>query len=166
MKTKTQKAIFGMGCFWGPQAIFDGTSGVIKTEAGFMGGRKSSKRVSYDDVCSGTTGHAEVVLVEFDSKKVSYEKLLDIFWKNHNPTTLNRQGLDIGNQYRSIIFYYGAEQKKLAEESKKKIQKELDKKKGLFGPNKIVTKIVKAGKFYKAEDYHQNYLEKRGKKTC
>ena len=164
---KKQKATFGMGCFWGPQLLFDKTNGVVKTEVGYMGGNESFGEVSYKDVCSGKTGHAEVVQVEFDPKKVRYEELLDIFWSKHNPTTMNRQGLDIGTQYRSVIFYENAGQKKSAEESKRKIQKEFSKKKGFFGfGKKIVTKIVKAGKFYSAEEYHQKYLEKRGRNTC
>ncbi len=158
---KKETAVFGMGCFWGPQVLFDETNGVLKTEVGYMGGEEKQEDYSYEEVCSGSTGHAEVVKVEFDSSKITYSELLNIFWKNHNPTTLNRQGLDFGKQYRSVIFYFNDSQKKVALASKKKWQKEFDKE-----GKKIVTQILKAGKFYRAEDYHQYYLKKRGKKVC
>jgi peptide-methionine (S)-S-oxide reductase len=157
---KTQRATFGMGCFWGPQALFDKVDGVVKTEVGYMGGdERKYPKPSYEDVCSDKTEYAEVVQVEFDSKKISYKKLLDTFWENHNPVTKNRQGPDMGSQYRSVIFYHDDKQKKEAEESKKKMQKEL-------GSKKIVTEIVKAGKFVRAEEYHQKYLKKTGRNVC
>ncbi len=152
---KTEKATFGMGCFWHPQEVFDKTNGVVLTEVGFMGGDESYKDLSYEKVCSGTTEHAEVVQITFNSEIVSYEELLETFWKEHDPTTKNRQGPDIGDQYRSVIFYHTEKQKRLALKSKDKQQKNFK--------NKIVTKIKKAGKFYKAEEYHQNYLKKKSK---
>ncbi len=158
MVKKTELACFGMGCFWGPQMIFDKTEGVVKTEAGFMGGKESYKKLSYARVCLGFTGHAEVVRVYYDSSKVTYDKLLEIFWKGHDPTQLNRQGFDLGKQYRSVIFCYDEGQRKKAEASLKKAQKKFARK--------IVTQIVKSGKFYKAEEYHQKYLKKRGRNTC
>ena len=155
---KTEKATFAMGCFWSPQLLFDKIPGVLKTVVGFMGGREIFKAPSYKIVCTGITHHAEIVQIEFDSKKISYKKLLDIFWQNHNPTTKNRQGFDIGSQYRSVIFYHNAKQKKEAEKSKEENQKNFDRP--------IVTEIVKASEFYPAEDYHQKYLEKRGMQSC
>ncbi|MBI2105944.1 peptide-methionine (S)-S-oxide reductase MsrA [Candidatus Woesearchaeota archaeon] len=149
----TQKATFAMGCFWHPQRVFDKIKGVIDTEVGFMGGDESFVNLSYAQVCSGTTRHAEVIQITFDSKIVSYEKLLEIFWKEHDPTTEDRQGPDIGYQYRSVIFCYNEAQKKAAEKSKKEQQKKLK--------SKIVTEIKKAGKFYRAEEYHQKYFEKK-----
>ena len=149
-------AMFGMGCFWGPDLRFSNIKGVSKVEVGFSGGKV--KNPSYWRVSTYTTGHAEVVKIWFDSKKITYKKLLDVFWKNHNPTTKNRQGLDIGSQYRSVIFYFNEKQKELALESKEKAQNNLDKK--------IVTEIKKAPAFYEAEEYHQKYLKKRGKNTC
>ncbi len=152
---KKETAIFGMGCFWHSEAAFSKVKGVSKTEVGYMGGDESRESVSYEDVCSDETGHAEVVRVEFDSDIVSYSELLDLFWKNHDPTQMNRQGVDVGTQYRSAIFYLNDSQKKIAEESLKTWQKRLGKK-------KIVTNIVKAGKFFRAEEYHQKYHEKHG----
>ena len=157
-KDKTETATFAMGCFWKPQLLFDKIPGVIRTEVGYMGGDESHVKVTYQDVCSDETGHAEVVQIEFNPRKVDYEELLDIFWKNHNPTTMNRQGPDMGTQYRSAIFYYNERQKKEAESSKKEAQKNWE--------NEIVTKIVEAGKFYKAEEYHQNYLKKNRGAVC
>jgi peptide-methionine (S)-S-oxide reductase len=158
-------AIFGMGCFWGPQILFDGVSGVLKTEVGYMGGLEKKKSYSYEEVCSGGTGHAEVVKVDFNSSKVKYGELLKVFWENHDPTTMNRQGLDTGKQYRSVIFYSNAAQRKEAEASFGARQAGMGRSL-LGGKKKIVTLIVKAGKFFKAEDYHQDYLKKRGQKTC
>jgi peptide-methionine (S)-S-oxide reductase len=155
---KKETAIFGMGCFWGPQYLFDKIPGIIRTEVGYMGGQGKKDFYSYKEVCGGKTGHAEVIKVEFDSSKMSYEKLLEVFWENHNPTTLNRQGLDFGEQYRSVIFYFNDSQKSKAENSKRKAQKNYR--------NKIVTGIVKVGKFYRAEEYHQKYIEKTGKNVC
>ena len=151
---KTKKATFGTGCFWHPQEVFDKLKGVEKTEVGFIGG-KDYKELSYENVCSGTTGHAEVVQIIFNPKIISYEKMLEIFWKEHDPTMRNRQGLDIGDQYRSVIFYHNEKQKRIALLSKREQQKNFK--------NKIVTKIKKAGKFYKAEEYHQKYFEKKKK---
>ena len=154
--TLIEKAIFAAGCFWHVQAAFDAVLGVKKTTVGYMGGKV--KNPSYEVVCTHLTGHAEVCQVEFDAKKVSYLKLLQVFWKMHDPTQKNRQGLDIGNQYRSAIFYHTEEQRKIAEESRKKEQKKYEKP--------IVTEIVPATEFYSAEEYHQKYLEKRGRKVC
>jgi len=131
---------------------------VISTRAGYAGGDESYDKLSYKEVCSDMTGHAEVVEVVFDPGKVSYEKLLEVFWEIHDPTTLNRQGPDVGRQYRSIILYYNQKQKKLAITSIDGIQRKLG--------NKIVTEIVRAGKFYPAEEYHQKYLDKKGVANC
>lgn len=159
---KTEIAIFGMGCFWGPQKLFDKTPGVIETEVGFMGGSGEfeDEEVSYEAVCSGETGHAEVVKVEFNPNAISYSELLDLFWGNHDATQKDRQGVDIGNQYRSVIFYTKEEQKRIAENSKKEVQKMIGNER------KIETEIISAGKFYKAEGYHQGYLEKNPGRVC
>ena len=157
MKKNTEIASFGAGCFWGVEYIFSKTKGVVSTEVGYMGG--DLKNPKYEDVCRHDTGHAEVVKIEFDSRKVSYGELLEIFWKNHNPTTLNRQGPDVGTQYRSVIFYYNLDQKNKAIISKENYQKKL-------GDKKIVTQIVPAKEFYRAEEYHQKYLEKNGRTFC
>ncbi len=146
-----EKTAFGAGCFWHVQEEFEKLKGVIKTEVGYMGG--NFKNPTYKDVCSDATGHAEIVLVEYDEKKISFKELLDVFWKMHNPTTKNRQGLDVGSQYRSIILYYTEKQEKEAVESRKNEQKNFK--------NKIVTEIKRAGKFYKAEEYHQHYLKNK-----
>ncbi len=153
-----EKATFGAGCFWGVEETFRKTPGVIDTKVGYTGG--TLKNPTYKDVCSDTTGHAEAVEVTFDPKKVSYDKLLKIFWENHNPTTMNRQGPDVGTQYRSVIFYHDDEQKKEAEQSKDELGKS-----GKFH-NPVVTQIVPATEFYVAEEYHQRYLEKRGLESC
>ncbi|HSU72641.1 MAG TPA: peptide-methionine (S)-S-oxide reductase MsrA [Candidatus Binatia bacterium] len=150
------KATFAAGCFWGVQLLFDQTPGVLSTRVGYTGG--TMKNPTYENVCSDDTGHAEAVEITYDEKKVKYEKLLDIFWENHNPTTPNRQGPDEGSQYRSAIFYHDEEQRKIAEQSRIAIQKKFK--------DKVVTQIVKATAFYPAEEYHQKYLEKRGQKTC
>jgi len=147
-------AIFAAGCFWGVQKKFDLTSGVLETNVGYIGGHLDNP--SYEDVCFQDTGHAEAIEIKYDPKIISYKELLDIFWKMHNPTTLNRQGPDIGEQYRSAIFYVDENQKRFAEESKKIMNEKI------FG-NKIVTEITQASKFYTAEDYHQKYLKKLGK---
>ena len=149
-------AIFGAGCFWGVEAAYRQIEGVISTSVGFLGG--TLENPTYKDVCSGTTGHAEVVRVEFDPSRVSYEQLLDVFWESHDPTTLNRQGPDIGEQYRSAIFYQSEEQRQKAEKSKTEAQKQFSRP--------IVTEITPASEFYLAEDYHQQYLEKRGLSSC
>ncbi len=153
-----ETASFAAGCFWGVEAAFRELDGVISTEVGYMGGH--TKDPNYGDVCTGTTGHAETVQITYDPTKISYEKLLNTFWNKHDPTTRNRQGPDIGEQYRSIIFYHNDEQKKLAMESKDK----LDSSGKYRSP--VVTEIIPAPTFYPAEDYHQQYLEKRGRKFC
>ena len=158
-KEKLDKAIFAAGCFWGVEAAFAEIKGVLKTSVGYTGGKL--KNPSYEDVCTGKTAHAEAVELEFDPGIVSYEKLLDVFWSIHDPTTLNRQGPDIGSQYRSVIFYNSPEQKKSALFSREKLQKT-----GIF-KSPITTEIVPAGEFYRAEEYHQRYFQKRGiKPTC
>jgi len=153
-----EKATFAAGCFWGVEATFRQIKGVISTSVGYTGG--TMKDPSYSDVCTGETGHAEAVEVVYDPSKVSYDRLLDVFWENHNPTTPNRQGPDVGNQYRSAIFYHTPAQKKAAELSMEKLEKSGQYKRP------IVTQIVPASKFYMAEEYHQQYLEKRGLSTC
>ncbi len=150
------KATFAAGCFWGVEAAFRRLKGVTNTSVGYTGGK--TKNPTYHDVCYKDTEHAEAVLVEFDSKIISYEQLLAVFWDIHDPTQLNRQGPDTGNQYRSAIFYHNEKQKKAALESKEEIQKQYQ--------DKIVTQIVPASRFYLAEEYHQQYLEKRGRFTC
>jgi peptide-methionine (S)-S-oxide reductase len=155
---QTQKATFGAGCFWGVEETFRKLDGVTNTTVGYAGGLMENP--TYEDVCTDQTGHAEVVQVEFDPAKVSYQQLLDLFWTNHDPTTPNRQGPDVGKQYRSVIFYHSPEQKAEAEESKNVLEKG-----GRF-KRPIVTEIEPAGKFYRAEEYHQRYLEKRGMSHC
>ncbi len=157
-KSKTSLATFGAGCFWGVEEAFRTLEGVVNTTAGYSGGK--TKNPSYEDVCSDATGHAEVVQVEYNPQKISYEKLLNIFWENHNPTQVNRQGWDVGTQYRSVIFYHDDEQRKIAEKSKK----ELDASGKFSKP--IATSIEPAKTFYAAEEYHQKYLMKRGKTSC
>lgn len=144
-------ATFAGGCFWCTEAIFKRLKGVTSVVSGYAGG--SMKNPSYDAVSSGTTGHAEAVQVEYDPKIISYETLLDVFWATHNPTTLNRQGADVGSQYRSAIFYHTEEQKEKAEASMKQQEKE-----GLYD-NPIVTEIAPFAEFYTAEQYHQNYYD-------
>jgi len=153
-----QEVILGAGCFWGVQDAFDQTPGVISTVVGYCGG--SFENPTYEDVCTGQTGHAEVVKVEFDENKVSFEKLLNVFWTIHDPTTLNRQGPDVGSQYRSAIFFYDEKQEKKAIDSKK----ELDASDRF--PNPIITEINPAKTFYRAEEYHQKYFQKRGISHC
>ena len=159
-ETKYKKAAFGAGCFWGVEETFRTTEGVISTSVGYMGGH--TENPTYGDVCSGQTGHAETVEVIYDPSKISYQELLNVFWNVHDPTTINRQGPDIGEQYRSVIFYYDDEQEKAARASKEELQKY-----GAYGRD-IVTEIVPASnyKFYMAEDYHQQYLKKKGQKSC
>ncbi len=152
------KATFAAGCFWGVEEAFRQIKGLTSTTVGYTGG--TMKNPSYKDVCTGATGHAEAVEVEFDPAQVSYRELLAAFFQNHNPTTLNRQGPDIGTQYRSAIFYHDAEQETTAIESKAALEKS-----GIF-KRPIVTEIAPASEFYRAEDYHQQYLEKRGAKSC
>jgi peptide-methionine (S)-S-oxide reductase len=151
-----EKATFGAGCFWGVEATFREVKGVNDAAVGYLGGTMANP--TYHDVCSGDTGHAEVVQLDFDPTQVSYLDLLEIFWKSHNPTTLNRQGPDYGTQYRSAIFYHSPEQKAQAEASKAKNA-------GRF-KNPIVTEITPASAFYRAEEYHQQYLAKHGQANC
>jgi peptide-methionine (S)-S-oxide reductase len=153
-----KKATFGAGCFWGVEAAFRQLDGVTKTEVGYEGG--TLENPTYEDVCSHTTGHAEVVQVTYDPDRISYEQLLDTFWAKHDPTQLNRQGYDVGDQYRSVVFAHDDEQEQAAIRSKT----ELDNSGRYKGP--IVTQIEPAGTFYVAEDYHQQYLEKRGRSSC
>lgn len=152
------KATFGAGCFWGVEAAFRRVPGVVATAVGYMGGKM--KNPTYEDVCTDETGHAEVVEVTYDPARVSYEDLLHVFWTNHDPTTLNRQGPDIGRQYRSAIFYHTEEQKAAAAASKENLQNS-----GRYR-RPIVTEITPAAAFYRAEEYHQQYLEKRGLASC
>lgn len=147
-----EKATFGAGCFWGVEARFRKVKGVIDAIVGYTGGK--TKNPTYKDVCTDKTGHAEVVQVTYDPSIVSYEELLEIFWNIHNPTTLNRQGWDIGTQYRSVVFYHSEEQKEKAIKLKEKLDKSGRYKKP------IVTEITPASEFYKAEEYHQRYYEK------
>lgn len=151
-------ATFAAGCFWGVEEAFREIPGVISTTVGYTGG--TMKSPTYQDVCSGRTGHAEALEVEFDPTRVSYLELLAMFWKSHDPTTLNRQGPDVGSQYRSAIFYHDAEQEKEARESKALLEKEKIFKRP------IVTEITPATEFYRAEDYHQRYFERRGIRSC
>ncbi len=151
---KLEHAAFGAGCFWGVESIFQNTKGVISTKVGYMGGNIESP--TYKLVCTGTTGHAETVKITFNSTVISYEELLKIFWDIHDPTTENRQGPDIGPQYRSVVFYYTEKQKETALKIKNKIENS-----DVYSAP-IVTEIVKAPHFYPAEDYHQDYFKKRG----
>ncbi|MEI6510461.1 MAG: peptide-methionine (S)-S-oxide reductase MsrA [Candidatus Uhrbacteria bacterium] len=151
-------ATFGAGCFWGVEETFRKLPGVTKTMVGYTGGDTLSP--TYEDVCSNESGHAEVVQVEYDPAAVGYDSLLDVFWSNHNPTTLNRQGPDVGTQYRSVIFYHDEDQKAAAERSRAALEAS-----GKWN-KPIVTEIVPAVTFYPAEDYHQQYLAKRGMSTC
>jgi peptide-methionine (S)-S-oxide reductase len=157
-KTMTEKATFGAGCFWHVEESFRKVPGVVSATSGYEGGTKANP--SYRDVCSHKTGHAEVVEVEYDPAKVSYEKLLDVFWSIHDPTTLNRQGPDVGAQYRSVIFFHTPEQKTAALAAKANLQKS--------GKHKqpVVTQIVPAATFWRAEEYHQRYVEKHGVDAC
>lgn len=155
---KLKKATFGAGCFWGVEDIFRKLEGVMDTQVGYAGG--DFDHPSYQDVCSGVTGHAEVVEVTYDPEIISYTDLLDIFWNIHDPTTLNRQGPDIGTQYRSVIFYHNSKQEELALESKKSLEAS-----GRY-EREIVTEIKPAGNFWRAEEYHQQYIEKTGRKSC
>ena len=145
-----EKATFGAGCFWGVESAFRKVDGVLEATSGYSGGRV--KDPSYGDVCSGTTGHAEVVEVEYDPEKVQYEKLLEVFWKEHDPTQVNRQGPDVGTQYRSAIFFHSPEQEAAARSSVEKAQARYKKP--------IATEITPASEFYRAEEYHQRYFEK------
>jgi peptide-methionine (S)-S-oxide reductase len=152
------KATFAAGCFWGVEATFRQLPGVIATRAGYIGG--NTEKPTYKDVCADDTGHAEAVEIEYHPTKISYDQLLNVFWDNHDPTTLNRQGPDSGSQYRSAIFFHSPEQETLAKASRDSLDNS-----GRFR-NKIVTEIVPAPTFYEAEEYHQQYLEKRGLASC
>ena len=153
-----KKATFAAGCFWGVEAAYRQVAGVVSTSVGYTGG--TVENPSYGDVCSGETGHAEAVEVVYDSAKVSYEKLLEVFWSNHDPTSLNRQGPDAGTQYRSAVFFHDAGQQAAATSSRDEQHKS-----GRFKRD-IVTEIVPASRFHRAEEYHQRYLEKGGKSSC
>ena len=146
-----KKAIFGAGCFWGPEEKFSKINGIIKTEVGYCGGNKP--QTTYEEVCTGQTNHAEVVKIEFDEKIISYEEIVNFFFKIHDPTTLNKQGPNKGTQYRSEIFFNSEEQKKIAEKIKQDFNKKYD--------GEVVTNISKEQNYCKAEEYHQKYLEKR-----
>ncbi|MCP4815648.1 MAG: peptide-methionine (S)-S-oxide reductase MsrA [Planctomycetaceae bacterium] len=152
------KATFGAGCFWGVEVTFRQLEGVLDAQVGYLGGHLVNP--TYQDVCTGTTGHAEVLQVEFDPAQISYESLLDVFWKCHDPTQLNRQGPDVGTQYRSGIYYEDEAQRATAEASRASLEQS-----GQHS-NPIATEIAAASDFYRAEEYHQQYLEKRGLGSC
>jgi len=162
MKTQIQKITLGAGCFWHVQHTFSKLKGIAKTTVGYMSYDENKSKEfpnpTYEQVCSDKTGYIEVCEIEFNPKEVSFDEILKVFWKIHNPTQLNRQGSDIGTQYKSAIFYYTPEQKNISEKSKSEIQKNFK--------NKITTEIIPAKKFFKAENYHQNYLEKKGMENC
>ena len=153
-----KEAAFAAGCFWGVEAKFRKVEGVVETEVGYMGGNKEEP--TYKEVCTGKTGHAETVHLLYDPSVVSYQELLVVFWGAHNPTTLNRQGPDVGTQYRSVIFYYSPEQREAAESSRSEMESSRRFRR------KIVTEIVPATEFWRAEEYHQRYFEKMGGGTC
>ncbi|HSU31875.1 MAG TPA: peptide-methionine (S)-S-oxide reductase MsrA [Bryobacteraceae bacterium] len=154
----TEKATFGAGCFWGVESAFREIDGVVDALVGYEGGH--TENPTYKDVCTDRTGHAEVVEIEYDPSKVSYDQLLNIFWNEHDPTQVNRQGPDFGTQYRTVIFYHTPEQERIARASKEALEKS-----GRFS-RPIATEIVPAQTFYRAEDYHQQYLAKRGLRHC
>lgn len=156
IEDSAQIAIFAAGCFWGVEHSFDQLDGVLSAESGYSGGHL--KNPSYEQVCSGSTGHAEAVKVIFDPEKISYQQLLEHFWKIHDPTTFNRQGPDIGSQYRSAVFTTSSEQQKLAEESKQEAQRNFN--------DPIVTEVEPVKEFYRAEEYHQKYFQRRGISHC
>ena len=151
-----EKATFGAGCFWGVEAAFRRVEGVVDAAVGYAGG--TTRNPTYENVCTGQTGHAEVVEVTFDPKRVGYERLLEVFWACHDPTELNRQGFDVGTQYRSAIFFHTPEQETAARASLEVLQA------SGRGPDKIVTEITPAGDFWRAEEYHQRYVAKQGKR--
>jgi peptide-methionine (S)-S-oxide reductase len=156
MSEELTKATFGAGCFWGVEAAFRRLAGVKSTRVGYMGG--TMRKPTYEDVCTDQTGHAEVVEVTFDPSVISYHDVMEVFWDNHNPTTLNRQGPDVGSQYRSVIFYHSPDQLSEARASRDAAQARF--------PKQIVTQILPASDFWPAEEYHQQYLEKRGLSHC
>jgi len=155
---KSEKASFGAGCFWGVEARFREMDGVLETRVGYQGG--DHENPSYEEVCTGKTGHAEVVEIQFDPQRLAYEDLLSVFWEMHDPTSLNRQGPDVGSQYRSAIFYHSPEQKMKAEAARQALDRS-----GQYD-RPIVTEISPATAFYPAEEYHQRYLEKKGLSSC
>lgn len=157
-RNQIETAMFGAGCFWGVEETFLKLKGVKQTAVGYSGG--DFENPTYEDVCNDVTGHAEVVQVEYDPSVVSYGQLLDVFWKCHNPTTLNRQGPDIGEQYRSVIFFHTPDEEQTARKSKEALQKSGKWK------DPIVTQILPAKPFYRAEEYHQQYLKRRGLGSC
>ncbi len=148
------KATFGAGCFWHVEDLLDKTKGVTSTKVGYIGGQLPNP--TYEEVCTDKTGHAEAVEIEYNPDQISFEELLDVFWNNHDPTTMNRQGPDVGNQYRSAIFYHDDKQKEIAEKSRQTLDESTQHK------NPIVTQIVPAPTFYTAEEYHQKYFKKHG----
>lgn len=154
-----ETAMFGAGCFWGVEELYRKLPGVLSTEVGYSGG--SMENPTYEEVCTGSTGHVESVKVTYDPSVVTYDELLKVFWDNHNPTTKNRQGPDVGSQYRSVIFYKTPEQKKRADASKRELEQS-----GKWGKAGIVTEIIPALPFYRAEEYHQQYLAKKGLSSC
>lgn len=155
----TEKATFGAGCFWGVEAAFARIPGVLSTAVGFEGG--TLDQPSYRDVCTDQTGHAEVVELDFDPEKITYNELLDAFFDLHDPTTMNRQGPDWGTQYRSVVFFHSPEQEQAARGKIEQLTAD-----GRYKPKRIVTQVVPAQTFWRAEDYHQRYLEKRGQTSC
>jgi peptide-methionine (S)-S-oxide reductase len=156
--TRYEKATFAAGCFWGVEFAFAKVPGVVSTQVGYTGGH--TENPTYKDVCTDRTGHAEAVEITYDPAKISYQQLLDVFWSIHDPTTLNRQGPDVGTQYRSAVFYHREQQRVAAEASKRKLEKS-----GRFD-KPIVTEITPGSKFYRAEEYHQRYFEKHGLPSC
>lgn len=158
MQQELSQAMFGAGCFWGVEETFRKVPGVVETAVGYSGG--DTPNPDYDAVCSKQTGHVEVIWLTFDPVQVSYKQLLDIFWSNHNPTTLNRQGPDVGEQYRSVVFYYDDAQRETAEKAKQELEAS-----GKWS-KPIVTAIEPAKEFYRAEEYHQRFFEKRGGGSC
>lgn len=159
MSTQTEKATFAAGCFWGVEHKFRQLNGVLSTQVGYIGGQTDEP--NYEEVCRKGTGHAEAVEITFDPAIISYEELLATFWKIHNPTQLNRQGPDVGDQYRSAVFYHSTAQKELAETTRQ--DTETSK---IWGDAPIVTQIAEAGRFWRAEEYHQQYVEKKGGGSC
>ncbi len=153
-----EKATFAAGCFWGAEVAFRRVPGVLAATVGYTGG--TLKDPTYEDVCTDRTGHAEAVQVEYDPSKISYEDLLKVFWEIHDPTTLNRQGPDVGTQYRSAVFFHSPQQEASAKASREKLQKA-----GVY-KRRVVTEITPASEFYRAEEYHQQYFEKRGLAHC
>jgi peptide-methionine (S)-S-oxide reductase len=159
MAGPTAEATFAAGCFWGVEARFRCLPGVTDVEVGYAGG--STARPTYHEVCTGRTGHAESVHVVYDPQRISYEQILEAFWDMHDPTTPNRQGPDVGSQYRSVVFYHSEQQREAANTSRKALEES-----GAYNGRRIVTEIVPAGRFWRAEEYHQRYFEKQGRAAC